>query len=138
MSETRRKKIYLGSADAGEKASDAALLRKLVLAVFEKAMICQKDGLPIPDSYRDLFGVEAPITAAVRGGDPDAMRYGSEGGAIHAREQLLLRVLSGKTETPIPSTDTLKESLLANLYCIGAIENPVELKKQRANNGDGE
>lgn len=123
----RRKKIYLGSSDRGEKADDTHLVRKLIRAVFEKGMERQVAGKPLPDSFADLFGNEATITMAVRANDADAFRYASEGGAIRNREQLLLNVLSGKMETKITSTDGIKESLLASIYCISAVDNPVDL-----------
>ena len=123
----RRKKVYLGSADRQEKADDTNLVRKLIKAVFEKGMERQVAGKPIPDSFVHLFGDEAAITPAVRANDADAFRFASVGGAIHNREQLLLNVLSGKTEAKITSTDGIKESLLSNIHCISAVDNPVDL-----------
>ncbi len=134
---SRRKKIYLGSRDSEEKADDTHLVRKLIRAVYEKGLERQMAGKPLPDSFMDLFGTEATITTAVRSGDADAFRYASEGGAIWKRERLLLEVLSGRTETTVTSTEGIKESLLSNIFCISAVDNPVDLaNKQKAEGGD--
>lgn len=134
---SRRKKIYLGSRDREEKADDTHLVRKLVRAVFEKGVERQSAGKALPDSFIDLFGADATISTAVRAGDADAFRYASEGGAISNRERLLLDVLSGRTEAKITSTEGIKESLLSNIFCISAVDNPVDLaNKQKAEGGD--
>lgn len=131
----RRKKIYLGSSDSDEKADDTLLLRKLVKAVYEKGLQRVNDGNPLPDSFVDLFGAEATITSAARYLDPDAFRFASKGGAISNREQLLLNLLSGKMEATVTSTDTIKESILADVHCVSAVENPIDLIKN--NKADG-
>lgn len=120
-----RKKIYIGSRDENEKADDTLLVRKLVQAVFIKALQHQKANSPIPDSFKHLFGEDAVITSAVRAGDPDAFQYASPGGAIYNRETVLLSVLSGKTASKITSTDGIKESLLSSIHCVSTVENPV-------------
>ncbi|WP_234625047.1 hypothetical protein RMS29_027510 (plasmid) [Agrobacterium rosae] len=134
---SRRKKIYLGSSDPEEKADDIHLVRKLIRAVYEKGLERQLAGKPLPDSFMDLFGNDATVTSAVRAGDADAFRYASEGGAISNRERLLLEVLSGRAESKITSTEGIKESLLSNIFCISAVDNPVDLaNKQKAEGGD--
>lgn len=134
---SRRKKIYLGSSDREEKADDTHLVRKLIRAVYEKGLERQLAGKPLPDSFMDLFGTDATVTSAVRAGDADAFRYASEGGAISNRERLLLEVLSGRAESKITSTEGIKESLLSNIFCISAVDNPVDLaNKQKAEGGD--
>lgn len=134
---SRRKKIYLGSRDREEKADDTALVRKLIRAVYEKGLERQLAGRPMPDSFIDLFGADAAISLAVRAGDADAFRHASEGGAIFNRERLVLSVLSKRTETRILSTEGIKESLLSNIFCISAVDNPVDLaNKQKAGGRD--
>ena len=127
---SRRKKIYIGSRDAREKAERTALIRKLVKEVFNKGLKCQVEGKPLPDSFIRLFGSEAIITSAVRYKDPDAFQFASIGGALHNREAVLLNLLSGKTSTKIISTDGIKESLLSSIHCVSVVDNPVVINSE--------
>lgn len=123
----RRKKIYIGSADREERADDTALLRKLVVAAYEHGLALIDQGKPAPDSFVDLFGAEATISPGARRMDPEAFRFASMGGAIKNREQLLLNLLSGRMEANVTNTETIKESILADIHCVSTIENPIDL-----------
>lgn len=123
MSETS--KIFVEFSSVEERDRAAPLLRSFIERVFERGLRQAREtpNEPLPEVFMQLFG-RSGIPTEVLNGSGEKFRQAAPGGAIHARERIILSAIKKLSHTTFNDTSEINDSLISDVGCVLSVSNP--------------
>lgn len=118
-------KIFVEFATVEERDRAAPVVRSFLEMVFERGLKQAREGTdtPLPELFLQLFGREG-LPADVLRGQGAKFNPMSGGGALQAREQVVLDAIKSISKATFTDTKQINDSLIADVGCVLAISNP--------------